>query len=67
MARQAETALEKRDRAQETAALLQTRVQAFTERISNLEDQIYHITFSNKNLEAELHEARLGRRRNLLT
>ena len=59
MARQAETALQKRDRAQEKASTLQSKVQAFTERIKKLEDQIHHVTFKNKKLEVKLQEARL--------
>ena len=58
IARQVETALYKRDRAQEIAAALESSVQAFKERISYVEDQIYHITTSKKKLETELHEAR---------
>ena len=38
MSRRAETVLEARDRAQETAATLQAQVQAFTDRIKNLEE-----------------------------
>ena len=59
MVRSAETALEERDRAQETAATLRAQIEAFTERITKLEDRIHHVTFANKRLEAELQEAKL--------
>ena len=59
MAKQAETAFDERDRAQETAAAFQTQIEAFTERITKLDDRIHHVRFTNKRLEPELQEARL--------
>ena len=38
-------------------------MQTFIERIKKLEDQIYHVTFKNKKLEAELQEALLDAKR----